>query len=54
MRVPDVKSVVVAAFIGAVFLWLVQPPGLTDTQRASYGAAVGVAVQFGVRLAGVS
>jgi hypothetical protein len=54
MRAPDIKSVVVAAFIGAAFLWILQPPGLTDSQRAGYGAAVGAAVQFGVRILGVS
>jgi len=54
MKVPDVKSVLVAAFIGAAFLWLVSPPTMTDTQKLSYGAFTGVAVQVGVRLLGVS
>ena len=54
MRVPDIKSVAVAAFLGAAALWLMQPPNLTDAERAGWGAAVGAAVQIGVRLFGVS
>lgn len=51
---PDLKSVAVAAFIGAAFLWLVQPSGMSDGQKLGIGAFTGIAVQVGVRILGVS
>lgn len=55
MRALELKPLVVAAAIGALALWALHscPAGRRNSDFAK-GAAVGVAVQLGVRLARVS
>lgn len=51
------KAVLVAAGLGALTLWTlgyVRPSGAGHRRDLVNGAAVGAAVQLGVRLAGVS
>lgn len=57
----EVKALLVAGGIGAGLLWLVMqkgepttPPAMTSTEALSYGFALGLGIQIGVRLTGVS
>lgn len=59
MKAPDVKSVVVAALLGSVALWLIdkmynQSQPTDDAKDFTIGALVGAVVQVGIRLLGVS
>lgn len=47
----NVKAIAIAAGIGAIALYALKRTGWGD---AALGAGIGVAVQLGVRLAGVS
>lgn len=50
-RVLDPRALIVAALVGALAFWFIRRTGWSDLAK---GAAIGLAVQVGVRLLGVS
>ncbi len=53
MRIVEIKPLLIAALIGGAAFWALRRSGRRPSDFAA-GALVGIAVQVGVRVAGVS